>query len=82
MAEITIRHSLDASDVWDDYLKVLESHELMRGGISSFRYMDYYDALGTVRGCQSGFRKAIALMAPGARVRRMAYLPGLEPEQA
>lgn len=69
---------LDVSDVWDDYLAVLDSHELMRGGISSFRYRDYYDALGTVRGCLGGFRKAAALMSPGSWVRRLEYLPGME----
>lgn len=73
---------LDASEVWDEYLKVLGSHELMRGGISTFRYYDYYDALGTVRGCLGGFRKAVALMAPGAWVRRLAYLPGLDAKPA
>lgn len=70
---------LDAGEVWEKYLEVLDAHELMRGGISSFRYRDYYDALGTVRGCLGGFRKAVALMAPGHWVRRTAYLPGLEP---
>lgn len=69
---------LDTSDIWEEYLAALDAHELMRGGISSFRYRDYYDALGTVRGCLGGFRKAVALMSPGSWVRRMAYLPGLE----
>lgn len=71
---------LDASDVWDDYLAVLRTHELMRGGISTFRYLEYYDALGTARGCLGGFRKAVALMVPpGSWVRRLGYLPGFEP---
>lgn len=71
---------LDASDVWDDYLAVLRTHELMRGGISTFRYLDYYDALGTTRGCLGGFRKAVALMMPpGSWVRKLGYLPGFEP---
>lgn len=70
---------LDVSEVWCDYLQVLRSHELMRGGISAFRYFDYYDALGTTRGCLGGYTKAIALMMqPGAWVRRLPYLPGLE----
>jgi len=73
---------LDVSDVWDDYLAVLRSHELMGGHISSFRYLEYYDALGTTRGCLGGFRKAVALMAPWLRVRRLSYLPGLEPAGA
>lgn len=69
---------LDASDIWEDYLRVLDSHELMRGGVSAFRYREYYDALGTVRGCLGGFRKAAALMAPGSWVRKLEYLPGME----
>ena len=68
---------LDATDVWDDYLMMLRSHALMRGGVSTFRYFDYYDALGTTRGCLGGFTKAVALMLmPGAWTRRVDYLPG------
>jgi LmbE family N-acetylglucosaminyl deacetylase len=70
---------IDASAVWDEYLAMLRTHELMGGRISSFRYFDYYNALGTVRGCLAGFSKAVALMAPGAWVRRLEYLPGMEP---
>ena len=67
---------LDATEVWGDYLAVLRSHEFIRGGISSFRYLDYYDALGTTRGCLGGFPKAVALMMPpGAWVRKLGYLP-------
>ncbi len=67
---------LDVTDVWDDYLRVLRSHELMGGNISAFRYLDYYDALGTLRGCLGGFRKGAALMMnPGAWVRRLQFLP-------
>jgi len=73
---------IDTSEVWDAYLDVLRSHELMRGGVSSFRYLEYYDALGTIRGCLSGFHKSVALMAPGLWVRRTGYLPGMEPLQA
>jgi LmbE family N-acetylglucosaminyl deacetylase len=74
---------LNVSDVWEDYVRVLRSHEFIRGGISSFRYLDYYDALGTTRGCLSGFQKAVALMMqPGAWVRKLQHLPGLEPAQA
>jgi LmbE family N-acetylglucosaminyl deacetylase len=70
---------LDVSSVWEDYLKALRAHELMRGGVSSFRYLEYYDALGTTRGCLGGFAKAVALMLPpGSWVRKLGYLPGLE----
>jgi len=74
---------LDVSDVWEDYVSVLRSHEFIRGGISSFRYFDYYTALGTTRGCLGGFEKATALMLqPGAWVRKLQHLPGLEPGHA
>lgn len=70
---------LDATEVWEGYLSVLRSHALMRGGVSSFRYYDYYDALGTTRGCLGSYRKAVALMSAWRGVERLAYLPGLEP---
>jgi LmbE family N-acetylglucosaminyl deacetylase len=71
---------LDVTDVWDDYLAVLRSHALMRGDFPTFRYYDYYNALGTIRGCLGGFQKAVALMVPpGSWVKRLEYLPGLEP---
>jgi LmbE family N-acetylglucosaminyl deacetylase len=83
---------LDVSDVWEDYVSVLRSHEFtlaprasagVRGGISSFRYFDYYTALGTTRGCLGGFQKAVALMMqPGAWVRKLQHLPGLEPSHS
>jgi len=40
---------LDVTAVWEGYLNVLRSYEFIRGGISSFRYFDYYTALGTAR---------------------------------
>ncbi len=68
---------LDVTGVWDQYLEVLQSHELMRGGVSDFRYYDYYNALGTTRGCLGGYDKAVALMVPdGSWRKRLSYLPG------
>jgi LmbE family N-acetylglucosaminyl deacetylase len=70
---------LDVTDIWDQYLEILKSHELMGGSISDFRYYDYYNALGTTRGCLGGFEKAVALMVPdGSWGRRLDYLPGFE----
>jgi LmbE family N-acetylglucosaminyl deacetylase len=70
---------LDVTGVWGQYLEVLKSHELMRGGVSDFRYFDYYNSLGTTRGCLGGFEKAVALMMPdGSWGRRLDYLPGFE----
>jgi LmbE family N-acetylglucosaminyl deacetylase len=71
---------LDVSGVWEDYLAVLRSHEFIRGGISTFRYLDYYSALGITRGCLGGMQRAVTLMmADSAWTRRLEYLPGLEP---
>jgi LmbE family N-acetylglucosaminyl deacetylase len=71
---------LDVGPVWEAYLAVLRSHALMAGGVSTFRYLDYYDALGTVRGCLGGFAKGVALMLPpGGWVRKLEYFPGMEP---
>jgi LmbE family N-acetylglucosaminyl deacetylase len=53
---------LDVTDVFADYLKLLKTHALMRERYSSFRYYDYYEALGTVRGCLGGFGRAVTLM--------------------
>lgn len=70
---------LDVTEVWEDYLRVLRSHELMGGSFASFRYYDYYNALGTTRGCLGGYPKAVALMNAWQGARRVGYLPGLEP---
>lgn len=53
---------LDVSDVFDDYLDLLKTHALMREDYASFRYYDYYRALGTVRGALAGFDKAVTFM--------------------
>lgn len=71
---------LNVSDIWEDYLNVLRSHEFIRGGISTFRYFDYYSALGITRGCLGGMPRAVTLMVPdGSWTRRTNYLPGMEP---
>lgn len=73
---------LDVSDVWEAYLEVLRSHEFIRGGISTFRYLDYYSALGVTRGCLGGMSRAVTLMvADGSWTERLDILPGLEPKK-
>lgn len=68
---------LDVSAVWEDYLTVLRSHEFIRRG-DSFRYLDYYDALATTRGCLGGFQKAAALMVQlGSWVQKVQTLPAM-----
>ena len=67
---------VDTSEVYDQWLEAADQYELFRGGISSFRYRDYYQALSVMRGCLSGFPRAAALMRPrSALVSRVAGLP-------
>ncbi len=67
---------LDVTDVFDDYLKLLKTHALMRESYASFRYYDYYQALGTVRGALAGYGKAVTLMRPPG-LYTFARQPGL-----
>jgi LmbE family N-acetylglucosaminyl deacetylase len=67
--------SLDVTDVFPQYLEAITSYELVRGGISSFPYYKYYEALGTIRGAVAGYEKGVALMRPeGARLRKQELL--------
>ncbi len=70
---------IDISDVFDQYIEGISQYELFRGGISSFRYMDYYKALAVMRGCLSGFQYAECfMMPPGSHVRRVKAFPGFD----
>jgi len=62
MEGYTPDYYLDVTDVFDDYLKLLKTHALMRENYASFRYYDYYEALGTMRGALAGYGKAVTLM--------------------
>ena len=51
-------------------------YEFIRGGISSFPYLEYYEALARVRGALAGRRFAVALeMEPSAKRRVLDTLP-------
>jgi LmbE family N-acetylglucosaminyl deacetylase len=52
------------------------SYEFVRGGISSFPYLEYYEALARVRGAMAGKRFAVALdVDPFAKKRVLDALP-------
>lgn len=55
---------LDVTTVFDDWLAASSAYELFRGGISLFRYQDYYRALATMRGCLGRADKAVSFMRP------------------
>jgi N-acetylglucosamine malate deacetylase 1 len=52
--------SVDVSAERDQWREAVTKYEFIRGGISSFRYLDYYDALAVVRGAVAGKQRAIA----------------------
>lgn len=55
---------VDVSDVFDDFLRLLKTHALMREDYAGFPYYDYYAALGVTRGALAGFERAVTLMRP------------------
>lgn len=75
MEKFTPDTFVDVSEVFDEWVEITSGYELFRGGISTFRYRDYYRALGVMRGCLSGFDRAIALMRPPGYGRQRGALP-------
>lgn len=53
---------VDVTAVFDDWTAAARCHELFRGGVVSFDYEGYYDALTRMRGCLGGVRRAAAFM--------------------
>ncbi len=51
---------VDVSDDVAQWRDAVSKYEFIRGGISSFRYLEYYDALSIVRGAVVGKIRAIA----------------------
>ena len=51
---------VDVSDAHDAWLAAVRSYEFVRGGISSFAYQSYYDALASVRGAEARKTRAVA----------------------
>ena len=69
---------VDVSEEFDVYLEALSQYWFIMNS-SSFRYFDYYKALGTVRGCVNRTQYAQTLKYPeGANVRRGRGIPGFD----
>lgn len=49
------------ADEMPQWREAVSKYEFIRGGVSSFPYLDYYDALATVRGAEARTRRAVAL---------------------
>ena len=66
---------LDISAVFEKWLQACDAYPMWRGQTGFFRYIDYYSSLAVMRGCLSGFHRAVALMSnPGERVSRVSAL--------
>jgi N-acetylglucosamine malate deacetylase 1 len=51
---------LDVSDDMQQWKDAVTKYEFVRGGISSFRYLDYYESLSVIRGAIAGKQRAVA----------------------
>ena len=59
---------VDVTLVFEQWKKAVTKYQFIRGGVSPFAYLDYYEALARVRGARSGKRYAVALdVDPDAR---------------
>ncbi|MGM0838562.1 MAG: PIG-L deacetylase family protein [Bacillota bacterium] len=69
---------VDVSEEFDTYLEALSQYWFVMNS-KSFRYYDYYQALGTVRGCVNRTKYAQTLKYPtGLNVRKGPAIPGFD----
>jgi len=62
---------LDIEAIDEKWLQAWNFYPMWRGQTGFSRYNDYYSSLSVVRGCLSGFKRAVALMSdPGQRMER------------
>lgn len=67
---------VDVSDALAAWKEAVTKYEFIRGGISSFPYLEYYEALARVRGAEAGRRYAEAFdVSPMAKKRVVGELP-------
>lgn len=67
---------VDVTDSFDAYLEALSSYWFIMNS-TSFRYYDYYKALGTMRGCLARTTYAQTLQnSKGLHVRKEGHIPG------
>ncbi len=66
---------IDVTDTYDIWLEAARKHELVRGGILPFPYLEYYTALARVRGAEVGVQYAKAFMRVRERRERYAFFP-------
>jgi LmbE family N-acetylglucosaminyl deacetylase len=54
---------LDTEPVYEKWMQACDFYPMWRGQTGFFRYNDYYSSLSVMRGCLSGFKRAVALMS-------------------
>ena len=66
---------IDIEPVYEKWMQACDFYPMWRGQTGFFRYNDYYSSLATMRGCLSGFKRAVALMSDSEqRTRRLESL--------
>lgn len=67
---------VDVSETLAQWKECVTQYECIRGGISSFPYLDYYEALARIRGAEARKRYAVAFdVNPMSKKRVMDSLP-------
>jgi LmbE family N-acetylglucosaminyl deacetylase len=62
---------VDVTGALDRWREAVSQYEFVRGGISTFRYLDYYTALATVRGAEARKTHAVAFDVESYAKRRV-----------
>ena len=63
--------TVDVSSEMQQWRDAVTKYEFVRGGISTFRYLEYYDALSIVRGAVAGKQRAISFNIDAFGKRRV-----------
>ncbi len=62
---------IDATEEIDTWRKAAQCYEFLRGGVSSFPYMQYYEGLSALRGAEARKRHAVAFDVDAMGKRRV-----------
>ena len=66
---------VDIESIYEKWLQACDFYPMWRGQTGFFRYNDYYSSLSVMRGCVSGFKHAVVLMAgENQRMQRLQFL--------
>lgn len=66
---------VDTAEGHEEWLRAIAAYELFRGGLSSFPYRRYYEALATLRGIEIGatYAKTFAVPAEALRLKLQGF---------